>query len=486
MSDSVDAVVVGAGPNGLAAALVLAGAGLEVEVHERASTIGGGARTAECTLPGYRHDVCSAVHPMGLASPFFRAFDLAAHGVEMLVPEVQYAQPLDGGRAGLAYRDVERTAEGLGRDGPAWRSLLGPLAEHWRGLVDAVLGDYRSVPRDLPTFVRFGLGVLEQGSPAWNARFAGDVAPALLTGVGTHAIAPPRGLGPAGAALMLGAAGHALGWPIPRGGSQSIVDAMAAELVRRGGRVVTHSEVTTLEELPRARAVLCDVAPPGLVRIAGEHLPAWYTRWLGTFRYGGATCKVDYALSGPVPWEAPGVDLAGTLHLGGTREEMVAAEAQVAAGRHSDRPFVIASQPGVVDPSRAPEGHHTLWAYGHVPPGSTRDIGEEVTDQVERFAPGFRDLVLHRTVTTAAETERHNPNYVHGDIAAGAMTPWQVAMRPLPTWDPYATPVPGLYLCSSSTPPGPAVHGMCGVHAARRALRQRFGIDRDPLELVAG
>jgi phytoene dehydrogenase-like protein len=484
VTNSVDAVVVGAGPNGLAAALVLAGAGLEVEVHERGPAAGGGARTAELTLPGFLHDVCSAVHPMGLASPFFRAFDLAAHGVEMLQPEVAYAQPLDGGRAGLAYRNLSRTAEGLGEDGAAWVSLLGPLAQRWQGLVDAVMGDYRTVPADLLTFMRFGIRVLEQGSVAWNARFSGEVAPALLTGVGTHAIAPPRGLGPAGAGLMLAALAHGVGWPIPRGGSQAIIDAMVAELERRGGRVIVNSEVTALEELPRARAVLLDVAPAGLLRIAGHRLPAVYRRWLQAYRYGGAACKVDFALTEPVPWEAPGLERAGTLHVGGTREEMVASEREVAAGRHPERPYVLAAQPGVVDDSRAPAGRHTLWTYAHVPNGSTRDLGEAVTDQIERFAPGFRDVVLERRVVTAADMQTYNPNYVGGDIASGATTPWQVAMRPLPAWDPYRTPIQGVYLCSSSTPPGPAVHGMCGVHAAKRALRQRFDIKTDPLELV--
>jgi phytoene dehydrogenase-like protein len=247
---------------------------------------------------------------------------------------------------------------------------------------------------------------------------------------------------------------------------------------------VTGSEVRSLEQLPRARAVLMDVAPAGLLRIAGRHLPSWYTRWLDTYRYGGAACKVDFALSERVPWAASGADLAGTLHLGGTREEIAAAEKDVAAGREPERPYVLASQPGVVDGTRAPEGRHTLWTYAHVPRGSTRDCGEAVTAQIERFAPGFRDVVLNRTVTSAAQIEEYNPNYVGGDIASGATTPWQVAMRPLPTWDPYRVPLPGVYLCSSSTPPGPAVHGMSGVHAAKRALRQRFGIRRDPLDLV--
>jgi phytoene dehydrogenase-like protein len=484
VGDRPDAIVVGSGPNGLAAAVVLAAAGLQVEVVEAADSIGGGARTADLTAPGFHHDVCSAVHPMALASPFFRAFDLARHGVEMLQPQVAYAQPLDGGRAALAWPDLDRTAAGLGQDGAAWRSLLGPLARHWPALVDLVLSDFRSRPRDLPLAARLAARVVEQGGPAWNRRFSGDLAPALLTGVSAHAVQPPRALAPAGAGLLLGALAHGVGWPVPRGGSQRLADAMTAQVEALGGQVRTGERVTTLEQLPPARAVLLDVSVPGLLQIGGDRLPTSYRRWLGRFRYGSGVCKVDFALSGPVPWAAPGCELAGTLHLGGSREEMVRTESAVAAGRHPDRPYVLAAQPGVVDPSRAPAGLQTLWTYAHVPSGSTVDLGEAVTAQVERFAPGFRDLVLHRSVRTAAEEERANANYVGGDISAGAATPWQMVMRPVPRWDPYRTPIEGVYLCSASTPPGPGVHGMSGVHAARRVLRQVFGDRRDPLELV--
>jgi phytoene dehydrogenase-like protein len=483
-SGGVDVVVVGSGPNGLAAAVVLAAAGLSVEVIEAAETIGGGARTAELTLPGFRHDVCSAVHPMAVASPFFRAFGLARHGVEMLEPEVAYAQPLDGGRAGLAWRDLERTAEALGADGDAWRSLFGRLTQRWESVVGLLLSDFRSVPRDLVTAARLAARIVEQGSPVWNRRFSGDVAPALLTGLSAHAIMRPRSLAPAGAGLLLGTMAHAVGWPIPRGGSQAIIDAMTTQVVALGGRVRTGERVTSLAQLPTARAVLLDVSARGLLEIGGDQLPTAYRRWLGRFRYGSAVCKVDFALSGPVPWTAEGCDRAGTLHLGGTRGEMASTEGEIAAGRHAERPYVLAAQPGVVDASRAPEGQHTLWTYAHVPAGSTRDLGEVVTAQVERFAPGFRDLVLRRSVVTAVQEEERNANYVGGDIAAGATTPWQMVARPVPKWDPYRTPIDGVYLCSASTPPGPAVHGMAGVHAAKRALRQVFGDRRDPLDLV--
>ncbi|WP_092866936.1 NAD(P)/FAD-dependent oxidoreductase [Quadrisphaera sp. DSM 44207] len=487
-STEVDAVVVGSGPNGLAAAVVLAGAGLSVEVHEAHDVPGGGTRTSEVVAPGFWHDVCSSVHPAGVVSPFFRAFDLAAHGVEWLHPEVAYGHPLDGGRGGLAHRSLDATADSLGADGPAWRRLLGPLVEHWEDVVTLAQSDLRTFPglrpRTVLTGARMGLRALEQGTRAWNARFDTDVAPAMLTGVSTHSIQPSRRLMPAGAGLYLAAMAHAGGWPLVRGGSQRIADAMVAEIERRGGRVVTGHRVDSLAELPRARATLLDVAPAGLLRIAGDQLPRLYAHWLRAFRYGNAACKVDFALSGPVPWATPGMERATTVHLGGTRAEMLATEREVEAGRHPELPYVIAVQPDVVDDSRAPAGAATLWSYAHVPHGSTRDMGDAVTAQIERFAPGFRDVVLARNVMTAQRQGEYDESYVGGDIAGGAVTPWQLVARPVPAWDPYRTPVDGVYLCSASTPPGPSVQGMNGVYAAARALRQRFGVRTDPLELV--
>lgn len=479
-----DVVVVGSGPNGLAAAVILAGAGLEVAVHEAAPTPGGGCRTAEATLPGFRHDICSGAHPMAVASPFFRAFDLAAHGVELLTPAASYAHPLDGGTAGVAWRDLDRTVAELGADGPAWRGLFGPLVREWPEVVRTAMSDMRHLP-PTPATVRFGLRLLEQASPLWNARFSGPVAPALFTGVATHVVAPPRSPAAAGAGLLLATLAHAGGWPVPRGGSQAIVDALVAELVRRGGRMITGHTVDSVAEFGTARAILCDTSPAELVRIAGDRLPGRYRRGLERFRYGPGSCKVDFALSGPVPWQAPGCAEAGTLHLVGTRAEALAAEHAVASGVHTETPYTLVIQPGVVDPGRAPAGRHTLYAYAHTPHGSTRDISEQVIGQIERFAPGFRDLILARHVRTAAQLSAYNANYVGGDIGTGAMTLGQTVFRPVPRRNPYATGVPGLYLCSSATPPGGGVHGMAGLHAAGHVLRTVFGRDDDPYELAA-
>jgi phytoene dehydrogenase-like protein len=331
------------------------------------------------------------------------------------------------------------------------------------------------------TAARFGWRALEQGSPLWNLRFRGEVAPAMLTGVAAHSILPMPGLATAGAALSLGSYAHGRGWPIPIGGSQAIVDAMAADLLAHGGEIVTDSEVTSLDELPPARAVLLDVTPRALARLAGDRLPPRFARRLERFRYGNAAAKVDFALDGPVPWTNELLREAGTVHVGGTREEIAAAEAEVAAGRHAESPYVLVAQPSIADPSRAPEGKHVLWAYTHVPRGSTVDPTEAITRQIERFAPGFRDLVLASTSRSAVELEEYDPNYIGGDIAAGAADFLQLAGRPRFSLNPWATPARGVYLCSSSTPPGPGVHGLAGWYAARRALVAEFGIDTPPV-----
>jgi len=476
---SIDVIVVGSGPNGMAAAVTMARAGLSVRVYERNPSIGGGARTAELTLPGFRHDVCSAVHPMALASGFFQKFQLHRR-MELVVPEVSYAHPLDGGRAGIAWRDLERTAEGLGRDGAAWRTLFAPLVEHAAEVAQFTGSSVLQLPRHPVTAARLGVRILEQGSQAWNLRFTGEEAPAMLTGVNAHSIRPMPSLSTAAVGLVLATHAHARGWPIPVGGSQSIIDVMADDLRAHGGEIVTDTEITALAELPRSRAVILDVSARALARIAGAALPERYVRSLQRFRYGNAAAKVDFALSDPVPWANEQVRAAGTVHVGGTRTELAASEAEVAAGRHPLSPYVLASQPTLFDPTRAPDGAHTLWAYTHVPAGSTMDPTEAVTAQLERFAPGFRDTILASTSQNAVQMEAYNPNYIGGDIAAGEPSLRQLIARPVLRPDPWRTPGKGIYLCSSSTPPGPGVHGLPGYYAARSALADEFGMTTPP------
>jgi len=470
----VDAVVIGAGPNGLAAAVTLARAGLRVSVYEQAESIGGGARTAELTLPGYHHDVCSAVHPMALASEFFQLFGLEQR-IELLVPEISYGHPLDGGRAGIAWRDLDRTVDGLGRDGPAWRSLMGPLAQRADEVAQFTGGSLLRVPRHPITAARFGLRAVEQGSFLWNRRFAEDAAPAMLSGVAAHSILPMPSLSTAGAALSLGAYAHAGGWPIPVGGSQAIVDAMAADLVEHGGSIHTGVHVESLSQLPSHTAALFDTTPRSLARIV--RLPPGYARQLAGFRYGNAAAKVDFALAGPVPWANADLRGAGTVHVGGSRAAIAAAERDVAEGRHPSDPYVLVAQPSVLDTGRAPAGKHVLWAYTHVPANSSVDPTEAITRQIERFAPGFRDLVLASVSTTAQQMQQHNPNYIGGDIASGAASFRQLLARPVLAPDPWRTPVRGVYLSSASAAPGPGVHGLVGWRAALSALRHEFGID---------
>ncbi|OCG76241.1 phytoene desaturase family protein [Microbacterium sediminis] len=467
------ATVVGSGPNGLTAAAALARAGYDVTVLEASHHVGGGVRTAALTLPGFRHDVCSAVHPAAIASPVFRAIGLDQQ-VDWIVPDASYAHPLDGGAAAIAWRDIDRTADDLGADGRAWRAMLRPLARRIDGVVDATGNQLLRVPRDPVAAARFGLRVLEAGSFLGRRSFRTEAAHALLTGVVAHANAPLPSPAAAAAGLLLAAHGHAGGWAYPRGGAQAIADALVADLHAHGGRVETSHRVTDLAALdwgdPAAGdLLLLDASPRLALTLPG--VPPGYARALRRFRYGAAAAKVDFALDGPVPWAHPEVALAPTVHVGGTRAEIEASENAVARGRVSERPYVLAVQPSVLDDTRAPRGRAVLWAYIHVPHGSPLDPTELVIRQIERFAPGFRDRILASHAVPASRREVENPAEIGGDVFGGAFTLRQAVRRPVVSAVPWRTPVRGVYLASASTPPGPGVHGMPGWHAARTALR---------------
>jgi phytoene dehydrogenase-like protein len=467
-----DAVVVGSGPNGLAAAIELARAGRSVLLREAADEIGGGLRSAEVTLPGFRHDLCSAVHPLAAASPFLRTLPLEQHGVEWIEPSLPLAHPLDDGDAAVLRRSVEETARSLGRDGQAYTRLFRPLVENWRYLEQALLGPLLRIPHHPLALARFGLQGLRPARQIAERTFSGDRARALFSGLAAHSTLPLERLGSASFGLVLGLTGHAVGWPLPRGGSQRLADALASYLRSLGGEILTGAPVESLGELSTARTVLCDVTPRQFLSLAGDHLTGRYRRALERYRYGPGVFKLDWALSGPIPWAAPACAQAGTVHLGGTLDQIAASEKAPERGETTGRPFVLLVQPTIFDPSRAPEGQHTAWAYCHVPNGSTIDMTAAIERQIERFAPGFGDRVLARNAMGAADLERRNANLVGGDISGGANDLRQLLIRPALRPVPYSTPLEGVYLCSASTPPGGGVHGMCGYNAARAALRK--------------
>ncbi len=464
-----DAVVVGSGPNGLAAAIVIAQTGRKVIVFEAADTIGGGCRSAALTLPGFVHDVCSAVHPFAVVSPFFRSLPLATCGLEWIEPPAMVAHPFEDGSAAVACRSVERTAERLGRDKGAYCELFSPLVDAWPKIEDAVLGPLRW-PRHPLALASFGLRALQSAQALARRMFDGDAARALFAGIAAHSMLPLDRRPTAGVGLVLNLMAHVAGWLMPRGGAQRLSAALAAHLRSVGGEIVTGMTVNSVDELPAARVVLCDLSPRPLLRIAGHRFPPRYYRALQRYRYGMGVFKVDWALDGPIPWRNPDCARAGTVHLGGTLDEIALSERDAWSGRHAERPFILLAQPTLFDPSRAPQGRHIAWTYCHVPHGSNVDMTARIEQQIERFAPGFRDRVLARAVMRPADVERHNENLVGGDIAAGVTDLRQFFARP--TWRAYSTPVRGLYICSASTPPGVGVHGMCGYFAAHRALRE--------------
>ena len=466
------AVVVGSGPNGLAAAVELARNGRSVAVVEAESTIGGGARSAETTLPGFVHDLGSAIHPFGYAAPFFRSLPLEDHGLEWIHPPAPLAHPFDDGTAAMLERSTQDTGTTLEPDAEAYRRMMDPLAEDARTIVDA-LTNSPQVPRHLVALAAAGLLSLRSARRVAEDVFEGAKAKGLFAGNAAHSFLPMEKRPSALFGFLLGTLGHAFGWPFPKGGSQKIADALASYLRTLGGEIYTGVRIDSVEEVPRTRAVLFDVTPRQLLSIAGEHFTKAYKRALKRYCYGPAAFKVDFALDGPIPWRAQECLRAGTVHLGGTLEEISAGEAAVWRGEHPERPFILLAQHSVFDASRAPEGKHTVWAYCHVPNGSTFDMTKRIEHQIERFAPGFKERILAKSVSGPAELERQNANLVGGDVTGGYLGFRQLFTRPMIRLNPYSTPARGLYICSSSTPPGGGVHGMCGYFAARAALRRR-------------
>lgn len=475
MSERHTAVVVGSGPNGLAAAITLAQTGCSVRVLEASSTIGGSARTAELTLPGFLHDTCSAVHPLAIASPFFKTLPLEKFGLKWIQPEIPLAHPLDDGTAACLHRDLEAAGRGLGHDGSAYRRLFSPLVRDWDKLTAEFLQPMLHIPRHPFALAVFGLGGLWPANFLANTLFDNEPAKALFAGIAAHSFLPLEAMASAAFGLILGAAGHAVGWPIPQQGSQSISNALADHFRALGGTIETEHPVRSLDDLPTAGITILDLTVWQFAQIAANRLPARYRNRLERFRHAPGVFKLDYALSGPIPWKAEACKRAGTLHVCGTMEEVATAEREITNGRIPERPFVLVAQQSVFDKTRAPGDQHTLWAYCHVPFGCGVDMSGRIESQIERFAPGFRDCILARHKSSAVDLEKSNLNLAGGDINGGAANLWQLIARPVLSPAPYRTPLPGVYLGSASTPPGGGVHGMCGYHAARTALRDFLG-----------
>lgn len=464
-----DAVVVGAGPNGLAAAITLQQAGWQVLLLEAKATVGGGMRTAELTLPGFKHDICSAIHPLALASPFFKSVPLDEYGLRFVQPPVCAAHPFDGGKAVALYPSFDKTASELRADQGAYTSLLSILVNRWPDLLPDILGPLKFPSHPL-AFAEFGLNALGS-AVGLAARFTSPEARALWIGMAAHGIQPLSNLSTAAIAMVLLAAAHGSGWPVPAGGSQSVADAMAACFRKLGGVIETGVEVKGLQQIPSARAILFDLGPRQLLKIAGHRFSSLYRWQLERYRYGMGVFKIDWALETPIPFSAAVCREAGTVHLGNSMEEIALSEQRTSEGHHPDKPFVLLAQQSLFDPSRAPLGKQVAWAYCHVPHGSKTDMTDAIEKQVERFAPGFRDRILARHTMNTAEMEEYNANYIGGDINGGVQDLAQLFTRPALRWSPYRTGKKGLYICSSSTPPGGGVHGMCGYHAARRVLK---------------
>lgn len=467
---SFDAIVIGSGPNGLAAAIKLAQEGFSVAVFEAKKTIGGGMRSSELTLPGFIHDICSAIHPLGLGSPFLSTLPLKEHGLHWIHPLAPLAHPFDDGTAAILERSIEETCKTLSIDATAYKRLMKPLVSNWDNLSSDLLGPLH-FPRHPLAMARFGIKAIRSAEGLSKSLFKGDRAPGFFAGLAAHSILPLDKALTAAFGLILGILGHAIGWPIPQGGSQSIANALASYFLSLGGKIFTEVNVENLDELPASRVILCDTSPKQLLKIAGHRLPSGYKSKLESYRYGPGVFKLDWALNGPIPWKAKECFRAGTVHLGGLSEEIVKSEHEIWKGNHPEKPYVLIAQQSLFDSTRAPEGKHTGWGYCHVPNGSNFDMTDRIEAQIERFAPGFRDCIIARAKRSAIEFEQYNSNYVGGDINGGIQDIFQLFTRPTARLVPYSTPVEGLYICSCSTPPGGGVHGMCGYHAACAASK---------------
>ncbi len=474
-----DAVVIGSGPNGLAAAITLQQNGLSVLLIEGKDTIGGGMRSAELTLPGFTHDICSAIHPLAAASPFFETLPLASHGLEYIYPEIAAAHPFDNGKAAVLKQSIDETAAILGDDQQAYKNLLQPIVNDWPSIAPDVLGPLH-FPKHPLAMAAFGLTALRSATSVAD-RFKTEEAKGLFAGMAAHSMQPLTKLSTAAAALVLMSAGHLKGWPLPKGGSQKIANALASYFISLGGKIETNTYINTLDQLPSSHAVLFDTGPQQLLQIAGHHFSSIYKWQLEHYRYGMGVFKVDWALDGPIPFTADECRQAGTVHIGNTLSEIVSSEQLTWGGGHPEKPFVLLAQQSLFDPSRAPEGKHTAWAYCHVPGGSTADMTTAIETQIERFAPGFRDRILAKHTMNSTQMEEYNPNNIGGDINGGVIDLGQLFTRPALRWSPYKTSAKGIYICSASTPPGGGVHGMCGYHAAKRALKDAFSINIKPL-----
>jgi phytoene dehydrogenase-like protein len=473
-----DAVIVGSGPNGLSAGIRLAQEGLKVLILEAKETIGGGTRTKELTEPGFYHDICSAVHPTAAGSPFFKTLSLEKFGLKFIQPDLPYVHPLDGGEAAVAYRSVEKTAENLGVDSKSYTRLFQKFTDDWDYLSEDVLGTLR-IPKHPLLMAKFGCYGIFSAKMLSNSLFKTAKAKALFAGCAAHSILPLEKSFTASFGLVLGVSAHSVGWPIAKGGSSAITNALAGLFTSLGGTIETGHNVTSLNELPASKVILFDLTPKQIAAIAGNKLPDNYRDQLESYTYGPGVFKVDWALSEPVPWTNKEAQKAGTLHLGGTLEELVLSEKEVWEGKHPQNPYVLVSQPSLFDESRAPKGKHTLWAYCHVPNGAETDMTGIIENQIERFAPGFKNTIISKHTMNSSEMQSYNSNYIGGDINGGAQFIKQMLGRPVLNWNPYKIPSEGLYICSSSTPPGGGVHGMSGFHAAVSVLKNEFGIKAD-------